>query len=87
MSKKAVSAPSDPLFNPEDFNKVPTDTDGIKALLGQHMDSATLPEQDLIPLFYQLEKSQPEVAQYLDQAIELLSKARSAMSLARMRLK
>jgi hypothetical protein len=38
-------------------------------------------------LFYQYEHTQPEAAKYIDDAIELLSKARAAMSLARMRLK
>ena len=87
MPKKPALAPSDPHFHPDDFNKVPTDVEAVRALLIQHTASAKIPEADLVPLFYQYEHTQPEVAKYLDDAIELLSKARAAMAYARLRLK
>jgi molybdopterin-biosynthesis enzyme MoeA-like protein len=58
-----------------------------KAVLTKYIAYARVPESELIPLLDELEKTQPEVTKFIDEAITLFSQARTRLDHARMRLK
>ena len=58
-----------------------------KELLTKYMDLARAPEADLILLCDDLEKTNPEAAKFVDEAIDLFARARSRLDHARSRLK